>query len=214
MPKSIPQRQCVGCREKKPKPELIRVVRAPDGAISLDARGKAAGRGAYLCPKAVCLKTCPFRRRSMSSSQRNWRCSATDKAANYLGLMRKAGRIALGEHDAGAAARAGKACLLLLAQDASDNARKRAEGFAHAAQAPLLRLPYTKQALSDRLGKTGCAIAAVTDPGLAKAFVSALAQADPEQYSNTAAELAAQTRTDTGTAPTGGGRNGKRRKRV
>ena len=37
MPKSIPQRQCVGCREKKPKPELIRVVRAPDGGISLDA---------------------------------------------------------------------------------------------------------------------------------------------------------------------------------
>ena len=142
----------------------------------------------------------------MSSSQRNGRCSATDKAANYLGLMRKAGRIALGEHDAGAAARAGKAYLLLLAQDASDNARKRAEGFAYAAQAPLLRLPYTKQALSDRLGKTGCAIAAVTDPGLAKA--------DPEQYSNTAAELAAQTRTDTGTAQIRGGRNGKRRKQV
>ena len=55
MPKSIPQRQCVGCREKKPKPELIRVVRAPDGGISLDARGKAAGRGAYLCPSAACL---------------------------------------------------------------------------------------------------------------------------------------------------------------
>ena len=52
----------------------------------------------------------------MSSSQRNWRCSATDKAANYLGLMRKAGRIALGEYDAGAAARAGQACLVLLAQ--------------------------------------------------------------------------------------------------
>ena len=44
----------------------------------------------------------------MSSSQRNWRCSDTDKAANYLGLMRKAGRIALGEYDAGAAARAGQ----------------------------------------------------------------------------------------------------------
>ena len=53
--RSIPQRQCVGCREKKPKPELIRVVRAPDGGISLDARGKAAGRGAYLCPSAACL---------------------------------------------------------------------------------------------------------------------------------------------------------------
>ena len=90
----------------------------------------------------------------MSSSQRNWRCSDTDKAANYLGLMRKAGRIALGEYDAGAAARAGQACLVLLAQDASDNARKRAEGFAYTAQAPLLRLPYTKQALCERLGKT------------------------------------------------------------
>ena len=91
----------------------------------------------------------------MSSSQRNWRCSDTDKAANYLGLMRKAGRIALGEYDAGAAARAGQACLVLLAQDASDNARKRAEGFAYTAQAPLLRLPYTKQALCERLGHRG-----------------------------------------------------------
>ena len=128
--------------------------------------------------------------------------------------MRKAGRIALGEYDAGAAARAGQACLVLLAQDASDNARKRAESFAYTAQAPLLRLPYTKQALSERLGKTGCAIAAITDPGLAKAFVSALAQADPEQYSNTAAALAAKTISDKGTAQIRGGRNGKRRKQV
>ena len=147
----------------------------------------------------------------MSSSQRNWRCSNTDKAANYLGLMRKAGRIVLGEYDAGAAARAGQACLLLLAQDASDNARKRAEGFAYTAQTPLLRLPYTKQALCERLGKT---IAAVTDPGLAKAFVSALAQTDPEQYSNMAAALAAKTISDKCTAQTSGGRHGKRRKQV
>ena len=151
----------------------------------------------------------------MSSSQRNWRCSATDKAANYLGLMRKAGRIALGEHDAGAAARAGKACLLLLAQDASDNARKRAEGFARcgagAAAAPAVHeAGAVRPARQDRLRASRQS----PTPGLAKAFVSALAQADPEQYSNTAAELAAQTRTDTGTAPTGGGRNGKRRKRV
>ena len=103
---------------------------------------------------------------------------------------------------------------MLLAQDASDNAHKRAEGFAYTAQAPLLRLPYTKQALSERLGKTGCAIAAVTDPGLAKAFVSALAQTDPEQYSNTAAALAAKTISDKGTAQSSGGRHGKRRKQV
>ena len=54
--KKIPMRQCLGCREMKPKKELIRVVRSPEGEISLDFRGKANGRGAYLCPDPGCLK--------------------------------------------------------------------------------------------------------------------------------------------------------------
>lgn len=56
MQKKIPMRQCLGCREMKPKRELIRVVRSPDGDISLDFKGKASGRGAYVCPDAQCLK--------------------------------------------------------------------------------------------------------------------------------------------------------------
>ena len=56
MEKKIPMRQCLGCREMKPKRELIRVVRSPEGEISLDFRGKAPGRGAYLCPDPQCLK--------------------------------------------------------------------------------------------------------------------------------------------------------------
>ena len=57
MQKKIPMRQCLGCREMKPKKELIRVVRSPDEAtISLDFQGKAPGRGAYLCPDPACLK--------------------------------------------------------------------------------------------------------------------------------------------------------------
>ena len=56
MQKKIPQRQCMGCRERKEKRELIRVVRAPDGGVSLDFRGKAPGRGAYICPDPMCLK--------------------------------------------------------------------------------------------------------------------------------------------------------------
>ena len=56
MQKKIPMRQCLGCREMKPKKELIRVVRSPEGAISLDFRGKAPGRGAYLCRSGECLK--------------------------------------------------------------------------------------------------------------------------------------------------------------
>lgn len=56
MQKKIPMRQCLGCREMKPKRELIRIVRSPEGAISLDFRGKANGRGAYVCPSPDCLK--------------------------------------------------------------------------------------------------------------------------------------------------------------
>lgn len=56
MQKKIPMRQCLGCREMKPKRELIRVVRSPEGEISLDFKGKAPGRGAYICPAPACLK--------------------------------------------------------------------------------------------------------------------------------------------------------------
>ncbi len=56
MQKKIPMRQCVGCREKKQKRELIRVVKSPEGEISLDFKGKKPGRGAYVCPDPACLK--------------------------------------------------------------------------------------------------------------------------------------------------------------
>ena len=54
-PRKIPLRMCVGCRESKPKRELIRVVRAPDGAVSMDPVGKKPGRGAYVCRQEACL---------------------------------------------------------------------------------------------------------------------------------------------------------------
>ena len=56
MQKKIPQRQCMGCRERKAKKEMIRVVRGTDGNVSLDFSGKLNGRGAYICPQADCLK--------------------------------------------------------------------------------------------------------------------------------------------------------------
>ena len=56
MQKKIPQRQCMGCRERKAKKELIRVVRTPEGAVCLDFSGKLNGRGADICPSADCLK--------------------------------------------------------------------------------------------------------------------------------------------------------------
>lgn len=56
MQRKIPMRQCLGCREMKPKRELIRVVRSPEGSISIDLKGKAPGRGAYLCHSVQCLQ--------------------------------------------------------------------------------------------------------------------------------------------------------------
>lgn len=55
-PRKIPMRMCVGCRQMRPKRELIRVVRDKDGAVNLDGIGKMPGRGAYICPQAACLE--------------------------------------------------------------------------------------------------------------------------------------------------------------
>lgn len=54
--RKIPVRQCLGCNEHKPKKEMLRVLRTPEGEITLDFTGKKSGRGAYICPKTSCLK--------------------------------------------------------------------------------------------------------------------------------------------------------------
>ena len=61
-PRKIPERQCLGCNEHRPKKELLRVVRTPEGEILLDFTGKKSGRGAYICRDVKCLKKA---RRSM-----------------------------------------------------------------------------------------------------------------------------------------------------
>ena len=55
-PKKIPERQCLGCNGRKPKRDLLRVVRTPEGEILLDFTGKKSGRGAYICRDVACLR--------------------------------------------------------------------------------------------------------------------------------------------------------------
>ena len=55
-PKKVPMRMCVGCREMKPKRELVRIVRSPQGEVHVDTTSKAQGRGAYICPDCACLE--------------------------------------------------------------------------------------------------------------------------------------------------------------
>ena len=103
-----------------------------------------------------------------------------DKALNFLALARKAGRVELGEEPAGAAARAQKARLIIVASDATDHTWRRAQSFVAGTQQICLMVPYTKDELGQAIGRTALALAAFTDPALALGFVKALGQ--PERY--------------------------------
>ena len=78
--KKVPVRMCTGCREHKPKKELIRVVRSPEGEISIDATGKKSGRGAYLCQNPDCLKKARKARRL----ERAFDCKIPDEVYERL----------------------------------------------------------------------------------------------------------------------------------
>ena len=113
-----------------------------------------------------------------------------DKARNYLALARKAGFAELGEEPAGAAARAQKARLILVASDAGDHTWRRAQSFVAGTAQICLQVPYTKDELGQIIGRTSLAIAAITDPALALSFVKAL----PNQEKYTAQVEALQNR--------------------
>ena len=102
------------------------------------------------------------------------------KALNYLALAKK-GRLAeLGEEPVGAIARAGKAYAILVAGDASDHTWRRAKSYAAGTDQQVVRLDCTKEEMGFVVGRTSLAIAAITDPQLALALVTALDQ--PEKY--------------------------------
>lgn len=112
-----------------------------------------------------------------------------DKILSMLGMMRRANAIQIGETNTGSAVRGGKGKLLLLAADASDNAKSRAEGFARGRNVTTVPLPYTKEDISAAVGVSGCSMAAVTDLGFANAVMKALSEAQPDVYSAVAEEV-------------------------
>ena len=103
-----------------------------------------------------------------------------DRALNYVGLARKAGLIELGEEPVGAVARARKARLVVVAQDATDHTWRRAKSFVAGSEQICLKIPYTKDQLGQAVGRSELALAAFTDPALALAFCKALEH--PDRY--------------------------------
>ncbi len=102
-------------------------------------------------------------------------------ALNLLSLARKGHMLELGEDAAGSAARAGHARLMIVAADAAEHSWRRAENYARAAGCPIVRVGAGKQELGWAVGRSTCALAALTDPGLALSFARALGTLAPEQ---------------------------------
>ena len=103
-----------------------------------------------------------------------------NKALNYLSLARKGGLAELGEEPVGAAARAGKAYVILVASDASDHTWRRAKSFAAGTEQQCVRMEATKDEMGLMVGRTSLAIAAITDVAMALALVKAMTKADPQ----------------------------------
>lgn len=79
-PKKIPQRLCLGCGESKNKKDLIRVVKSPDGEISLDLTGKKSGRGAYICNNIECLE----KARKARKFEKSFSCQISDEVYDAM----------------------------------------------------------------------------------------------------------------------------------
>ncbi len=110
-----------------------------------------------------------------------------NRSLGLLSISRKGANLVAGEEPVGAAARSGRARLMLLASDAGAHTMRRAQNFVAGTAQPLLTLPFTKEELGNALGIPSCAVVAITDVRLAQAFVKTLGE--PEKYAALLADL-------------------------
>ena len=113
----------------------------------------------------------------------------SNDALRMTGMALRAGRLEVGDEASGDACQYKRCRLLLLTADAGEGAQRRAAYFADEGQCLLAELPCSKEELGAALGRKSCAMAAVTDLGLAQAIVQKLAQEEPEKYGEMAERL-------------------------
>ncbi len=157
-PKKIPMRMCVGCRESKPKRELIRVVRAPDGTVSMDPGGKKPGRGAYVCRQESCL----MRAIRQKQLERQLEVQLTDDVAEAL--RQELAQLSQSQTEA-EEIRGGGCAVLLLDSGASKATQDKYRGVCDNAGVQMALLP--RGLLQDATGRSGVAMA-VAPGGLAE----------------------------------------------
>lgn len=108
---------------------------------------------------------------------------------NMIGLALRAKKLEVGEEPVGAACRARDCRLIIVARDAADNTFRRVRHFADAGQCLWISVPFTKEELGSAVGRTSCAMVALTDIGFAESVAGKLAAIDPEKYTQTAQQL-------------------------
>lgn len=177
--RKVPLRKCTGCQEMKNKKELIRIVRNDAGEFALDRTGKLPDAVHISVPMRNVWRrrrnprgwSAPLRwlcrRKCMSSCFKNWRNRPMNKFFSLLGLCKRAGKLVAGEVAAEQAVRKKQAFLLILAQDASKNTKKKFTNSAVYYELPLAEIG-TKEELGRAIGAEMRSIIAITEKGFAK----------------------------------------------
>ena len=171
-----PQRSCLGCGATRDKGNLLRFVLGPDGVLTPDLKGKLPGRGAYTCPSRECLGLAVKKKRFAGSFKApitgmdvdavtaQIRVQVTERIRSYLSLAAKAGRAFSGSDAVAGGLRGGKAGLLFVATDLSDESRKKFAAMAAHAGVELVAL-FDKDCLGTLIGKEHRGVVAVESGG-------------------------------------------------
>lgn len=174
-----PGRTCLGCRRQRPRAELIRIVRNPDGAGCFDLDGRLPGRGAWVCPSTACLDAiapgalshvlkAPVRLAAADDRRRELAEGFARRLANLLTMARKMRGVSVGPTGVRAALAAGRARLVLIAGDSSAAA---AASWSARANAVPVRATLDAAALGALFGRGPVAVASIKADGLAAAIL-------------------------------------------
>ena len=179
--KKIPMRKCVGCQEMKNKKEMLRVLKTAEGEFILDATGRKNGRGAYLCFSGKCLQEA-IKNKGLERSFKqaipkeiyendkrrvNTIGKSINRALSMISLATKAGKTKSGEFMTEKEVKEGRAHLVIVADDASDNTKKKFQNMCDFYKVPIYFFE-DKDTLGHAMGKEFRASLAVTDAGFAK----------------------------------------------
>lgn len=178
---SIPERQCLGCRQRRPKEEMVRLVLTPQG-MAWDYRGKLPGRGVYLCPVPACVRDGmkasllqkALKLEKPTVSVPPWeemvarlRERVLEQMVRLIRMARKAGLLVAGSTAVEEACRMRQTALLLWAADATPSHRDLPRGW----EGPQRQLPFRQPELGALVGWALCKVVAIRDRSLAGALI-------------------------------------------